>query len=188
MSWFSKLFKRESLRESERPKPELPTFPPKSIAGVLITASGIKCKDGTSIPFSAMVEVKAPKYLIVADPNQVEGDMQTGPVDGGIVLISVGHGSPGHPPGQKVIRTPSRTEAEAIVSAIQEARKISKQRDHSTEWGRERPVVGKCQKCGKPLRVRSRAIKTEMHLTCVCGEKTIVNLSERDIQKIQKER
>ena len=187
MNWLGRLFGRKSPKKPERLWLDLPSFAPKSVGGVLIAQWGIKCPDGAVISLSEIVDVNAPTFLIAVDPHLAEGEISAGISRGGVVMISIGRGSAGHPPRQVLIPTSSMEEAQAIVNGIQEARKVAKQCEHAAEQGRERPTVGTCPKCGKTLHVRPRAIKREMHLTCGCGEKTLITLSKRDLRRIEEE-
>jgi hypothetical protein len=73
--------------------------------------------------------------------------------------------------------------AQEIVKQIQFARKALKSPQKDDKSGTPRIEVGKCSKCGKPLRVRACAIKYEMNLTCKCGHYNTVTVSDDLINK-----
>ncbi|MHC4062683.1 MAG: hypothetical protein ACYSR6_13930 [Planctomycetota bacterium] len=164
-----------------RKEKELACYEMKPEGNLVITDSGVHCPDGTMISFSEMREVSAPKVLIGVDPRLASPQVES--VEGGVLLIEYCQGSGGHRPDEKLIRTCSRDQAERILGEIQAARKVFRQRERGIEPGRERPVVGHCEKCGKPLRVRAHAVKGEMHLTCKCGQQNVITVHEKTTTK-----
>ncbi len=131
---------------------------------VMIDGESIRCPDGQTIPLADLRDVSAPRILIGMDPTLHSGEVSSGDLSGAVVVLKYQrHGVKG-PPLVKLVPVASFAEADEIVSRIQTARKSARQGD-----GAAKVVVGKCEHCGRELRVKASAVRPSMNLTCKCG-------------------
>ena len=131
---------------------------------LMVDGESIRCSDGQTIPLADLRDVSAPRILIGVDPSLHSGEVSSGDLSGAVVVLKYQrHGVKG-PPLNKLVPVASFAEADEIVSRIQTARKSARQGD-----GAAKVVVGKCEHCGRELRVKASAVRPSMNLTCKCG-------------------
>ena len=131
---------------------------------LMVDGELISCPDGQTIPLADLRDVSAPRILIGVDPSLHSGEVRSGELSGGAVVLKYQRQGVKGPPLVKLIPVASFAEADEIVSRIQSARKSARQGD-----GAARVVVGKCEHCGRDLRVKASAVRPSMNLTCKCG-------------------
>jgi len=131
---------------------------------VVVNGESVSCPDGQKIPLADLRDVSAPRILIGIDPSLHSGEVSSGELPGAAVVLKYQRQGVKGPPLVKLIPVASFTEADDIVSRIQQARKSARQ-----GAGGAKVVVGKCEHCGRDLRVKTSAVRASMSLTCKCG-------------------
>lgn len=133
--------------------------------------TSIELSDGTIIQLSDIKKV-SDCDLVLGAPNHplvraIKAEIELG--YGVVYLLFVSENGP----SSAVIPMENRTAAIAFAERIEIA-KSSLKKQFST-----RVIVGECLKCHRKLRVRERAVKPEMKLTCKCGEQNMVHVLEK---------
>lgn len=152
---------RKTVEATAHPSPNI-----RLIGDVEVSDTHVKCSDGLLIGLEDIRKVSAAKGVIGVDPNLVRN------MAGGVVAIECFVGGI-----FKVILIPAGNfdQAKEIVEEIQRARKMYKASAESTQG---RVVVGECENCHRPLRVKAHAVTREMHLTCKCGHVNTIHVPE----------
>lgn len=131
---------------------------------LMVNGESVSCPDGQKIPLEDLRDVSAPRILIGVDPSLNSGEVSSGELSGAAVVLKYQHQGVKGPPLVKLIPVASFAEADEIVFRIQQARKSARQ-----GAGAAKAVVGKCEHCGRELRVKASAVRPSMSLTCKCG-------------------
>lgn len=149
----------------------------RPIGGVEVGDAYVKCPDGTNINLGDIRDVSAPRILIGVDPSLLPGTIRTGEGPGAAVLIKHVPGVGGRPQ-DKLVPVSDFDQADEIVKEIQQARKRYKSTKVGGQPSQGRIVVGECENCHRPLRVKAHGVKREMHLTCKCGHVNIIHVPD----------
>jgi predicted Zn-ribbon and HTH transcriptional regulator len=131
---------------------------------LVVNGESVSCPDGQKIALADLRDVSAPRILIGVDPSLQSGEASSGDLPGAVVVLKYQYQGVKGPPLVKFIPVASFTEADEIVSRIQQARKSARQ-----GAGAAKVVVGKCEQCGRELRMKASAVRPSMSLTCKCG-------------------
>jgi len=131
---------------------------------LMVDGESVRCPDGQNIRLEDLRDVSAPRILIGVDPSLHSGEVSSGELSGATVVLKYQYQGVKGPPLVKFIPVASFAEADEIVSRIQSARKSARQGE-----GAAKVVVGKCEQCGRELRVKASAVRPSMNLTCKCG-------------------
>ena len=137
---------------------------------VIVNAESVICTDGQAISLGDLRDVSAPRFLIGVDPSLGSGEVSTGELSRVAVVLKYQYPGVKGPPLVKLVSVASFAEADEIVTRIQAARKLARQ-----VGGAAKAVVGRCESCGRELRVKASAIRPSMNLTCKCGSVNRVN-------------
>lgn len=152
---------RETVEASAHPRPRA-----RLIGDVEVSDTHVKCSDGLLISLEDIRKVSAPKILLGVDPSLLPNTA------GGVVTIECFVG--GH---FKVILIPTSNfdQANEMVEEIQRVRKTNRLATQQVEG---RIVVGECENCHRPLRVKAHAVTKEMRLTCKCGHVNTIHVPD----------
>ena len=131
---------------------------------LMVDGESVSCPDGQRILLENIRDVSAPRILIGVDPSLRSGEASSGELSGAVVVVKYQHQGVKGPPVVKLVPVASFAVADEIVSQIQHARKSVRQ-----GAGAAKVVVGKCEHCGRELRVKATAVRPSMSLTCKCG-------------------
>lgn len=131
---------------------------------VLIDGGSVVCPDGQRIPLEDLRGVSAPRILIGVDPSLQPGSVRSGELPGASVVVKYQRPGVKGPPLVKLIPVASFAVADEVVSQIQEAKEAAR-----SGAGQPKTVVGRCESCGRELRVKASAVRPSMALTCKCG-------------------
>ena len=137
---------------------------------VTVNDESVICPDGQRILLGDLRDVSAPRILIGVDPTLHSGEVSSGELSGAAVILKYQYAGVKGPPLIKLVSVPSFAEADEIVTRIQAARKLARQ-----GAGAARAVVGRCESCGRELRIKASAVRPSMTLTCKCGSVNRVN-------------
>lgn len=146
-----------------------------STEGLEVTNAYIKCPDGTIINLTDIREVSAPRLLIGIDPNLFPGGVRSEQVAGAVLLIRYFPGGTGDRPIDKLVPVEDFDRADELVTEIQKARKMHKA---GAEPEQGRIVLGECENCHRPLRVKAHAVTRNMRLTCKCGHMNTIHVPD----------
>jgi hypothetical protein len=131
---------------------------------LVVDGESVVCADGQRISLSAVRDVSAPRILIGVDPSLQAGSVRSGDLPGAVVVIKYQQQGVKGPPPVKYVPAASFDEADQIVLQLQGAR-----RSAQGSAGAAKAIVGRCEACGRELRVKSVAVRPFMKLTCKCG-------------------
>ena len=133
-------------------------------SSLVLDGGSVVCPDGQRIPLEDLRGVSAPRILIGVDPSLQPGSVRSGDLPGAAVVIKYQRQGVKGPPLVKFVPVASFADADEIVSRIQEAREAAR-----SGSGSPKTVVGRCESCGRELRVKASAVRPSMTLTCKCG-------------------
>jgi len=130
----------------------------------VVDGESLVCSDGERIPLEDLRDVSAPRVLIGVDPSLQPGAVRSGDLPGAAIVIKYQRQGVKGPPLVKFVPARSFEEADEAVLRIQEARRSAR-----SGAGSGKAVVGRCESCGRELRMKASAVRPSMTLTCKCG-------------------
>lgn len=151
----------EMARAEDGPGARQHTEPDGSL---VLDGKSVICPDGQRIPLEDLRDVSAPRILIGVDPSLQPGAVRSGDLSGAAVVIKYQHQGIKGPPLIKLVPVASFAEADEVVLRIQHARQSIR-----AGAGTAKAIVGRCELCGRELRVKASAVRPSMTLTCKCG-------------------
>ncbi len=132
--------------------------------------ASIELADGTVIALTDIKEISAPEIVIGQSNHPLTSAINSELKEGHGVVYLLYITKDGA--STKIIPTVDRSAAVALVKRIKDA-KAAANRQTS-----DRVIVGECTKCHRKLRVKAHALKTEMVLTCKCGQQNRVHTTD----------
>lgn len=136
---------------------------------LVVDGEFIVCPDGQRIRLDDLRAVTAPRILMGVDPSLQSGSVRSGDLPGAVVVLKYQHPGVKGPPQVKLVSVTSFDEADQIVLQLQHAKRSAR-----GTAGAGRVVAGRCESCGRELRVKAGALRPAMRLTCKCGYLNLV--------------
>jgi hypothetical protein len=140
------------------------------IGTLLLGDTSIKFADGTIIPLADIKEISAPENII-GHPDHplvkaIKSELKEG--HGYVYLVYITKDGP----LTTIIPTVDHSAAVALAERIKDAKAAANKQTS------DRVIVGECTRCHRKLRVKAHAVKTEMVLTCKCGQQNRVRVTD----------
>jgi hypothetical protein len=175
MGWLNKIFRKEagsqeSIEANNSGGASDSSIEKNTQAGTMrLSETSLEYADGIVIPLADIKEVSAPEVFI-GHPNHpltraIQSELSAG--HGVVYLVYVTKDGA----ATKVIPTVDRSAAVALAQQIKDAKAAANKQTS------DRVIVGECEQCHRPLRVKSHAVRAEMVLTCKCGQQNRVHVS-----------